>query len=500
MDMPLLLDGTEPIYRQIYHGLREAIDVGRLAADDRLPSSRQLAGRLGVSRNVVLLAYAQLEAEGCVVGRPGSGTYVARDLPERRLAPPPSRGRASPEPQLRLSVFGRRLTGQDPRWTQDATGAARWDFTVGRLAPADFPDRDWQRALRKAARSSSPEYAAPEGLTALRRLVLRYLTVSRGVVADLEQVVITNGMRQGYDLTLRLLVDPGAGVVLEEPGFPPVAAWTAAHGARVVPVDVDADGLRPDSLSAIEGARLAYLTPSHQFPTGAILSMPRRVAVLDWARQAGCALFEDDYDAEFQYAVRPIPALQGLAPGSVIYAGSVAKVLSPALRIGYLVVPRGLVDAFRAAKRGADRQTSTLLQQALACFMADGSYERHLRRQRARYRARREALVAALEETFGGDVLVRGVQAGVQVLVSFPELSANLEPTLVRRAESVGVRVEGAGACYASPATHSSLLLGFAAMSEAEIGEGIRRLARVVADLTITTAGLPRQSRPPTAR
>jgi GntR family transcriptional regulator/MocR family aminotransferase len=267
-----------------------------------------------------------------------------------------------------------------------------------------------------------------------------------------------------------------------------VAAWTTAHGAEVLRVDVDAEGLRPDSLAEIDRARLAYLTPSHQFPTGAILSLPRRVAVLDWARRAGCALFEDDYDAEFQYAVRPIPALQGLAPGSVIYAGSVAKVLSPALRIGYLVVPRGLVEAYRAVKRGADRQTSTLLQRALACFMADGSYERHLRRQRARYRARREALVGALEKTFGGDVLVRGVQAGLQVLVSFPELSANLEPTLVRRAESAGVRVEGAAACYASPPADSSLLLGFAAMSEAEIGEGIRRLADVVAEVTITTA------------
>jgi GntR family transcriptional regulator/MocR family aminotransferase len=488
MDLPRRLDGEEPIYRQIYHGLREAIDVGRLAADDRLPSTRHLAVRLGVSRNVVLLAYAQLEAEGCVVGRLGSGTYVSRDLPERRLAPAPSRRGASPEPELSLSAFGRRLTGHDPAWTHEASGAARWDFTVGRLARADFPARDWQRALREAARSSNLEYAEPEGLTELRRLVLRYLTMSRGVVADLEQVVITTGMRQGYDLTLRLLVDPGERVVLEEPGFPPVAAWTTAHGAEVLRVDVDAEGLRPDSLAEIDRARLAYLTPSHQFPTGAILSLPRRVAVLDWARRAGCALFEDDYDAEFQYAVRPIPALQGLAPGSVIYAGSVAKVLSPALRIGYLVVPRGLVEAYRAVKRGADRQTSTLLQRALACFMADGSYERHLRRQRARYRARREALVGALEKTFGGDVLVRGVQAGLQVLVSFPELSANLEPTLVRRAESAGVRVEGAAACYASPPADSSLLLGFAAMSEAEIGEGIRRLADVVAEVTITTA------------
>lgn len=487
MELLLRLDGPEPLNRQIYLGLRDVIATGGLRPGDRLPSSRELAGRLSVSRNVVLIAYAQLEAEGYVTGRVGTGTYVSRDLPDPASVRPALDELVAPDASAtRLSAFGRRLARQNGAWKDEPTGSARWDFSVGLLADADFPARDWQRSLREAARLARPEHTPPEGLEQLREEVRRYLTVARGVVADIDQILITTGVRQGYDLTLRLLVDQGDAVVVEDPGFPPASAWTRAHGAKLLAVAVDREGIQPEALLAVGAARLAYLTPSHQYPTGAILPMARRLAVLDWATQARCVVFEDDYDAEFQYAVRPIAALQRLKPAAVVYAGSVAKVLSPALRIGYLVLPRDLVDAFRAARRGSDRQTSTLLQYALARFVADGAFARHLRRQRIRYRGRRAALVEAIEAEWGERVVVRGAEAGLQLLVTFLDLPVRREPALIRRAAELDVRIEGAAACYARPTGHASLLLGFAGMSADSIREGVRRIGRAIEVVGLT--------------
>jgi GntR family transcriptional regulator/MocR family aminotransferase len=490
MTLRLRLDGTEPLYRQIYSRLRRAIEAGRLSAGELLPSSRALAATLSVSRNVVLIAYAQLEAEGYVRGRTGAGTYVSRGLPQPPTHRARLRGSAPSDAQpRRLSAFGKRLLNEARAWNDEPRTPARWDFTVGMLASEDFPDRDWQRSLRDAARVSRTVYGPSEGVDELRREILRYLTISRGVTADPEQVVVTTGVRQGYDLTLRLLVDRGGGVVLENPGFPPAAAWTRAHGATPIPLPVDRDGIQPEPLTRIRAGQLAYLTPSHQYPTGAILSLPRRRAVLEWATKSGCAIFEDDYDAEFQYAVRPIPALQGLAPRAVVYAGSMAKVLSPALRIGFLIVPSDLVDAFRAAKRGSDRQTSALLQRTVANFMADGSFTRHLRRQRVRYRARRAALVDAITAELGAWAAVDGAEAGLQLLVTLRDVPVAREAELVRSAAALGVRVEGAASCFSAPPPNAALLLGFAAMPEASIPEGIHRLARVVRDVRRAAPG-----------
>jgi GntR family transcriptional regulator/MocR family aminotransferase len=484
MNLRLRLRGNEPIYRQIYLRLRGAIEAGRLGAGELLPSSRSLAGSLSVSRNVVLIAYAQLQAEGYIRGRAGAGTFVARDIPHPSSARTRAQGSGTLDGRpLRMAAFGDRLMREAGSWMNDQYEPLPWDFSVGRLADGDFPTRDWQRSLREAGRASRPAYGPPEGLKELRREIHRYLTISRGVLADVEQVVITSGVRQGYDLALRLLVDPGGGVVLEHPGFPPAAAWTRAHGANPLPVPLDAEGIIPERLSRIRAAQLAYLTPSHQYPTGAILSLPRRLAVLEWAVKSGSAIFEDDYDAEFQYAVRPIPALQGMAPKTVVYAGSVAKVLSPALRIGYVVVPSDLVEAFQAAKCGSDRQTSTLLQGALARFIADGSFTRHLRRQRGRYRARRAALVNALAARLGERAILGGVQAGLQLLVTLRDLRAEHEVELIRRTAAAGVRVEGAAPCFSTSPGNASLLLGFASMPEDSIAEGVRRIARVVDDM-----------------
>ncbi len=478
----LALDGDGPLHRQVYTALRGAILEGRLRPGARLASSRTLAQELGVSRNTVLQAFEQLVAEGYAAAREGSGTFVAESLPQRARRPlVPA---AAPDGErVRLSAVGRRIAVDVPR------GQATWnlrresvrlDFRYGEPAYADLPLETWSRLLARRARRLSVRrlaYQAPGGAPELREALADYLARARGVVCEPEQVLIVQGSQQAIDLCVRLLVDPGDTVVLEEPHYTGFSFCLAAAGATSVCVPVDEAGLQTAALDGVVSARLACVTPSHQFPTGGVLSLPRRLALLDWAQRCGAMLLEDDYDGEFRYEGRPLACLQSLdREGRVVYVGTASKVLFPALRIGWAVVPPDLVDAFRDAKAINDTGTATLEQLAFADFVGEGHLERHVRRARKRHAARRRALLEAVEQELAGRATLVGTSAGVHALLRIESLPSRQVPRLRAACRERDVGVYPAAPFYAEPPRHAELLLGYASLSEEEIRSGIGRL------------------------
>lgn len=483
--MLITLRGSEPLYQQIYASLRRAILEGRLAAGERLPATRALAEQLGVSRTVVLDAYRQLSAEGYVSARVGSGTYVTDMPPEAMMSvksDPDDRGKAD-SIQPRLTEAAKRLAADPPLgvpWSGRTSPhrAYEYDFEVGRLAQEDFPYDVWRRLLARHVRRVRPHYGDPAGYPPLREAIARHIRRYRAVTCDPEQVVIVAGARQAFDVAARVLLEPGATAVLEEPHFSDARYPMRAAGARLLGVPVDADGLRTDRLPCGGDARLACVTPSHQFPTGAILSLRRRTALLEWANRVGAYIIEDDYDSEFQYDVRPVEALQALdATGRVIYVGTCSKTLSPDIRIGYAVLPKPLFEPFLRMKWITHRQSPLLIQLALTDFMESGEYGRHVRRCRKRYAERRSILISSIERELGAGVEVLGHKAGVHVLIRFRELSAPHVGPLIEAAARAGVRVAGVEGHYLDPPDQAELLLGYAAIGGDRIREGIRRLA-----------------------
>ncbi len=350
----LHLSGEGPLNHQVYAALRLAILSARIGQGTRLAPSRVLAAELGVSRNTVLYAYEQLIAEGYAHTRSGSGTFVSLDVqavnvPEKS-AP---RGDVS---RPRLSALAQRLTQKVPAQLLYRQGRQRlrYDFLYGEPAYADFPIDTWARIVGKKARGLTERqlgYAPVTGTQALKEAVAGYLTRSRGVICDAAQVVIVQGTQEAIDLTVRLLVDPGDTAVLEEPAYRGFAKSLRATDARIVYADVDEEGLCVDQLSKVTEAKLAFVTPSHQFPAGGVLPLSRRLALLAWAAKHNTILLEDDYDGEFRYEGKPITSLQSLdTQGRVIYVGTASKICFPSLRIGWVVVPDGLMDAFAGIK------------------------------------------------------------------------------------------------------------------------------------------------------
>ena len=484
MDFPLLLapDSPLPLHRQVYLGIRAAVLDGRLGRGQRIPSTRALAGLLQISRTTASVACEQLTGEGYLEARRGSGTYVAARLPEDYLPPPTAPARpASAAPAL--SRFGARLADLDPP-PRPAAGLP-YDFSPGCPALDAFPLDLWGRLLARQCRAASPGQlgygADPAGHGPLREALAEYLRRSRAVRCEPEQVLVLSGTQQALDLAARVLVDPGETVAMEDPGYPGARRCFLAHGARLLPLPVGARGLE---LDALQGARprLVYLTPSHQYPTGRVLDLPRRLALLAWAREQGARqargplLFEDDYDSEFRFEGRPLPAMQGLdGAGTVLYSGTFSKVLFPALRLGYLVVPPALAQPMARALAVSCRQPPVMEQAALAEAIREGHFERHLRRMRALYGARREALVAALSAHFSDRVTLLGANGGMQLLAQFPATGPDAQ--LVRRAAALGVGLSPASQCHLVPGPGQGFLLGFSALSPARIREGVRRLA-----------------------
>jgi GntR family transcriptional regulator/MocR family aminotransferase len=490
------LRGPEPLHLQIYRALRAAILGGTLPPGSRLPSTRTLAADTGAARNTVLLAYDQLLGEGYAVTRRGSGTYVTAELPDRSLevAGPPAaplpRGRPRPP---RLSHYGARIRDWTVSWeARDAP--VPYDFRYGRPDFAHFPSATWRRLLARRARAVTErdlDYGPAAGAPELREAVAAYLARARGVVCEPDQIVIVRGSQQGIDLVGRILLDPGTRVAFEEPHYPGARAALVAAGARIAPVPVDGDGMDVAALDArARGARLVYVTPSHQFPTGAVMSLARRLALLAWAEREDAYVLEDDYDSEYRYTGRPIESLQGLDRSArVIYTGTFSKVLFPGLRLGYLVLPRTLVRPLTAAKALADAGTASLEQLALADFIRQGHFERHIRRSRARHLERRAALAAALAEHLGDLGAVSGGSAGIHVLLWLRGVPADRTAACIARACEAGVGIYSAAFCFLRPPREAGVILGYSGLAPAAIRTGIRKLAGVLRSASWRTRG-----------
>jgi GntR family transcriptional regulator/MocR family aminotransferase len=488
MDLFVAIDRTleQSLRDQLYAGLRGAILDGRLAHGARLPATRALAKSHAISRFTVDDAYSRLIADGYATGRHGSGTYVAYAASERT----PASDQPAPESIISAdrdwSNWGDRLTALK---SQPAPASPTYSFKQGVPALDHVPLAVWRRCQSKVGRSAASGlfgYGPPSGFEPLRRSISGYLARSRMLRCDPEQIVITSGTQEAIDLIARLFVDPGDAVVIEEPSYPAARRSFAAAGAELLLIPVDAEGLRVELLGRRESrATLIYVTPSHQFPTGGLLPLNRRRELIEWARETGTLIVEDDYDSEFRYGQRPIEALAALdptipGPRSVIYIGTFSKVLFPALRLGYIVLPPDLIDRVTAAKETAGRHAPTGEQATLAEFIDAGHFERHLARMRRMYAARSTAMLAAIDRWFGNRAQRHpaATTAGLHTLFRF-ELPYG-EMDMVSRAAEAGILIEPASPCYAAPPAFTEALLGYGAMNEEQLVQGVQALARAL--------------------
>ncbi len=468
--------GAEPLYRQLHEGLRDAVLSGRVAPGTTLPSTRALAAELGVSRNTVLLAFDQLAAEGYLEGAARSGTRVARAFAARSrpgpAGPPPAGGM--------LSARGQAIA-RSPMPSLSRGGTGPRPFRVGVPALDAFPLALWARLTARRWRLGPMlDYGDPSGFLPLREAIAEYVRAARGARCGADQVLVVGGSQQGVGLASRVLIDPGAAVWMEDPGYPGARAALLGAGAKLVPVPVDGEGLAVDMGRRLApGASMAYVSPSHQFPLGVTMSAARRLELLRWAAQTGAWLLEDDYDSEFRYDARPLASLQGMdEDGRVMYVGTFSKTLFPALRLGYLIVPESLIDAFRAARAAADRHSPTVDQAVLADFLSGGHFTRHVRRMRRLYQERQGVLVAAIRDCLEGRLEARPSPAGMH-LVAWLTPGTDDEAAAAAAA-SVGVEAAPLSRYSATLPPRGGLLLGWAGYAPAAIVEGVDRLARVL--------------------
>ncbi|TGV55877.1 PLP-dependent aminotransferase family protein [bacterium M00.F.Ca.ET.141.01.1.1] len=467
------LDGAA---RRIIAAIKEQIHSGAYQPGDRLPSTRVFAAEWGASRATVTAAYSQLIAEGYLISRAGARAEVAQGL-GATVAPKPAMA-AAPR---HLSAFAQRLLGLPvPALAQPARVA---DFRYGDLSGADFPVLAWRRAMNRASvrRGARLAYGDPQGSADLRAALQGYLWRARGISCTPDRIVIVNGSQQGLDLCARLLLDTGDRFVIENPGYLLARQAFAAAGGVATPIAVDGDGLRTDALPP---ARLAYVTPSHQFPLGGVLSATRRRALLAWAAREGAYVIEDDYDGEYRYDVAPIPPLRTLDADMVIYAGTLSKTLSPTLRLGYLVVPAGLRQAFSAAKRLTDRHSPLLEQDALADMLASGAYERHVRAIRRKNAERRALLLRALADKLGQSVTIEGAGTGLHLVIWVNGVGADRVASIVTAAQAAGIGLHPVSPLYdpAGPRpAMAGFILGYAGLHVDALRQGVAVLATVLA-------------------
>lgn len=470
-----------PLHRQIYEGLRRAILGGLLRPGQRVPSTRALAVELELSRLPVLTAYEQLLHEGYLEGRVGAGTFVSADIPDNALRSVPIARREKRSAAARPT--GRLAPRRAPRPRDD--GGLR-PFRVSLPALDEFPHAAWARIVARHAHSLAPAlmaYGDPAGLGALRSAIAEHLRTARAVRCEAGQVLIVSGSQAALRLCAAVLLGRGDLVAVEEPGYPLARAALAASGAELAPVSVDNEGLDPAALLAL-GARVraAHVTPSHQYPLGVSMTSARRLALLDWAARRKAWLLEDDYDSEYRYVSRPLGALQGMDEHErVIYLGTFSKVLFPALRVGYLVVPLSLLPAFIEAREALDIFSPTLYQLALVDFLREGHFARHLRRMRTLYLRRREALLDGLARHCDSRLAVLNADAGLHVATLLPEGVDDVD--VVRRMTENGLTATALSTCYADPTGQSGLLLGFGGSSERRIAGATRTLGEILREL-----------------
>jgi GntR family transcriptional regulator / MocR family aminotransferase len=475
----LTLPQREPgvaAYRWLYACLRSEILCGRLRAGTRLSSTRDLASQYGLARGTIVNAFEQLKSEGYIEGSVGAGTYVSKVLPEKLLqvaSPQAAKPAVAEKRQPPVSEYGRRAKlfgGYENRPTR----AFRANLPALDLFPATLWTKTTLHCLRRIS-TRQLMGCDPLGYIPLRHAVAEYLSRSRGVRCAPEQVAIVSGVQEALDLTARLLLNPGERVCVENPGYPGSSMVFQAFGAKIFSAGMDSEGIRVRQLPP-QGVRLIYVTPGHQFPLGTTMTLARRLQLLEWARNSGAMIFEDDYDSEYRYSGRPIPALQGLDDsGLVLYAGSFSKVLFPALRLGYVVIPSGLLHHFEAIQSLTSRHAPMLEQIVLSDFMTEGHFGRHLRRMRQVYAERLSVLLEEARLKLAGLIKVSSVEAGLQTAGS---LCGGIDAeSATAAAAKRNVDVTPLGRYSLGGVVPQGLQLGFAALDVKEIRRGVRELA-----------------------
>lgn len=484
---PVDRSSSVPLHRQVYHGVRDAILARRLNSGVRLPSSRGLAANLGVSRNTVMAAFEQLLAEGYVEARTGAGTYVAFTLPDELLRGRPPRIQPVGEWVSRVTALSRRgaLLARTPMsFTHDENRPRA--FQVGVPAVEAFPFGTWGQIMSRRWRRLPRGllcYGDPAGYRPLREAIADYLRASRAVRCRTEQVIIVAGSQQALELCATVLLDPGDAAWIEDPGYPGARGALLGGGARLIPVPVDDEGIDVAAGTvSCPGARLAYVSPSHQYPLGVVMSLPRRLALLEWAERTGAWVVEDDYDSEFRYRGRPLSALQGLdSHGRVIYVGTFSKVLFPSLRLGYLVVPLDLVEAFVAASVHGAHHAPTFSQCVLTDFIVEGHFTRHIRRMRALYDERQTALLKAASRGLRGLLDVHPAEGGMHVVGWLPP---GVDDRLASQAAAKrGVTAPPLSFYWVDTASRGGLLLGYTGIGVRDIRTGVRQLTAALREV-----------------
>jgi len=470
--------------------LRDQIRAGIYAPEDQLPSSRALAEELGVSRTTVSAAYDQLAAEGYIDIRHGMRPRIAVNFvaaPDEDMDSPATTALVGDS----LSAYGRRLIETAQLHAPNRTRCLI-NFRYGEIASEDFPIVQWRRAVNNVVlrREEVLSYHEPLGSPALRHALQGYLWRARLINCGLDQIIIVSGSQQALDLLSRILLGPGDSFAIENPSYA-MARWSFdSSGASAVPIEVDENGLITDQLGDVR-ARLAYVTPSHQYPMGGVMPIERRVQLVAWAKRTGAWIVEDDYDSEYRYDVEPVAPLWVSNPNDrVIYIGTVSKTLSPSLRIGYAVVPRALVGVVTIAKQLADRHNSLLEQQALAELIRNGTYERHIRRQRRKNNQRRKTLINALTSTFGERVDICGTEAGLHIVAWFRDIPVTREAELIERAHTLGVGLYSVRPLCNPPLSGGrneqiGLVMGYASLSPTWIVKGVALLYKAIEDLRL---------------
>ena len=471
MDVHVTLKGRGDLSARIYRQLFDAVLDGRLRPGERLPPTRELARRLDVSRNTVAVAYEQLIAESVLVARVGSGTFVSDERVSR------ARPRHAPAGE---GVHARPLWSAIPEPSPVDAAAPVYDFRVGSPDARLFPFTTWRRLVARELRPATiawGRYGEPAGHAGLRASIARHIGVSRSVRADAGDVIVTQGAQQALDLIGRVLIEPGDCVAVEEPGYPPARLLFSSLGARVAGVPVDDEGLDVDAIP--RAARLAYVTPSHQFPLGTPMSLRRRTALLEWAERRGAIVIEDDYDSEFRFGGRPLEPLQSLdRSGRVVYVGSFSKVMLPTLRLGFLVAPTSLQRALRTAKQLTDWHGELATQAALARFIDEGLLARHIRKVGREYAARHERICEAVRRDLRDWLELVPSAAGLHVAArSVAGAPVNIED-VVCRAEAWGIRVRPLSYFAAHALARNGFVIGYGTLPTGRVDEGLKRLRR----------------------
>jgi GntR family transcriptional regulator / MocR family aminotransferase len=468
MEFHITFGGGAPLRVEIYQQIRGAILDGRLRAGDAVPPTRELAHRLKVSRNTVEVAYERLVAEGFLVSRVGAGTFV-RD------------GIAAPAQRASRQTSG--VIHPRPVWRRIALSAAfehrvRFDFRTGLPDASHFPHQAWRRAVGRALRPEAAlggVYAHPAGYAGLREAIARHIGVSRGLQVTADDMVITSGAQQAIDVIARALLAPGDVVAMEDPGYQPARRLFRSLGARVVGVPVDREGIIVDAVPP--GVRLLYVTPSHQYPLGVSMSLPRRRALLNWAERHGSAIIEDDYDTEFRFGGRPLEPLQRLdASGRVIYVGSFSKTMLPTLRLGFLVAPASLAEAVQRAKFVTDWHTPLLTQMALATFIEEGAFARHVRRMTGVYRERRALLTSTLERALAPELEIWPSTSGLHVAAVARRATNKQIDAWATRLGEAGIGVQRLSTFRIDRPAVPGFAFGYGAITLEGIAEGLRRV------------------------